>query len=191
MGGCFGEEGGEERRLIMSLEPIVLEFDNRLAEHLAAERVFYRSTRSWKMDKVVAVLLLGMGIYGVLVVGPRWWTLGMFPLAVLEWFNLLSIRPLQIRYFFKRNPKLHERYRLGFTDAGIDFKTASLESKVAWTHYARFLESRELVLLIYGTRMYTVIPKRAFAAQEQYERFMALIRANVGSRGLQKDARPA
>ena len=164
----------------MSTDPVVLEFDNRLAEHLAAERLYYRSTFWWKGDKVVALVMLAMGIYATIAVGPRWWTLVWFPLAVLEWFNLLSLRPLQIRFFFSRNPKLAERYHLTFSDSGIDFRTTSLESKIAWTHYTRLLENQALILLLYGTRMYTVIPKRAFIDGEQHDRFMALARKHVG-----------
>ena len=37
-----------------------------------------------------------------------------------------------------------------------------------------------VVLLIYGTRMYTVIPKRAFVDAEQRARFMELVGQHVG-----------
>lgn len=56
---------------MMALDPVILEFDNRLAEHLAAERLYYRSTFWWKADKVVAVLILGFGIFVVLAAGSR------------------------------------------------------------------------------------------------------------------------
>lgn len=160
-------------------DPVIVEFDNRVADHLAAERLYYRSTFLWKMDKVVALLLVGWGIFLVWAVGVRWWTVVWFPVAILEWFNLLSFRPLQIRYFFDRNPKFKERYRLRFSDDGIEFRTLSVESKLAWTHYHRFLEDREVALLIYGSRMYTVIPRRAFADEAQHARFVALVRKHV------------
>ncbi len=163
----------------MTMEPVILEFDNRLGEHLAAERLYYRSTFWWKADKVVAVLLLVFGILLVSGAGFRWWTVVWFPLAIIEWFNLLSVRPLQIRFFFNRNPKFLEKYHLTFSDSGIDFKTKSLESKIAWTHYTRVLENDLVILLIYGTRMYTVIPRRAFSDGGQHVRFMSLVRRHV------------
>jgi hypothetical protein len=134
----------------MTVDPVVLEFNNRLVEHLAADRLYYRSTFWWKADKVVAVLLLVFGIFVVSVVGVRWWAVVWFPLAIVEWFNLLSVRPLQIRFFFNRNPKFLEKYHLTFSDAGIDFTTKSIESKIAWTHYTRVLENDLVILLIYG-----------------------------------------
>jgi hypothetical protein len=167
----------------MTMDPVVLEFDNRLVDHLAAERLYYRSTFWWKADKVVAVLLLVFGIWLVSAAGVRWWSVVWFPLAIAEWFNLLSVRHLQVRFFFKHNPKFLERYRLTFSDAGIDFKTKSLESTLAWTHYTRVLENDFVTLLIYGARMYTVIPRRAFSDASQHARFISLVRRHVPGSG--------
>jgi len=156
-----------------------VEFDNRLAEHLAAERLYYRSTVWWKLDKVVASVLFVFGVVSIFVVGIRWWTLIWFPLAALEWFNLLSLRPLQVRFFFNRNPKFLERYHLTFSDSGIEFNTKSLQSTLAWTHYTRVLEDDVIILLVYGTRMYTVVPKRVFSDGTQHAQFMSLVRRHV------------
>ena len=143
------------------MDQITLEFDNRLSDHLAADRLDYRTTLLWKIDKVVAVGLACFGVYSVASAGLQWWTAIWFALAVSEWFNLLSPRPLQIRWMFKRNPKFKEAYRLTFTEEGIHFQTASIDSHIAWTHYTRVVEGKEVILLVYGARMYTVIPIRA------------------------------
>lgn len=164
------------------MDPIVLEFDHRLGEHLAAERLYYRSTFWWKADRIVAVLLIAFGIFAVSAAGARWWTILPFPLAIAEWFHLLSIRPLQTRFWFHRNPKHLGTYRLSFSDSGIGFETTSIESKLAWTHYTRVLEGDLVTLLVYGTRMYTLVPRRASADDAQYARFLALVRRHVSER---------
>jgi len=161
------------------MDTVVLEFDNRLADHLAAERLYYRSTFWFKVDKVIATLLLIFGVLVVSVAGTRWWTVIWFPLAILEWFNLLSLRSLQIRFFFKHNSKFLEKYQLTFSDFGIDFKTKSLESKLAWTLYTHVLEDDCVILLIYGPRMYTVIPTRVFSDGVQQDRFLSLVCKHV------------
>ncbi|MCL2011908.1 MAG: YcxB family protein [Cystobacterineae bacterium] len=161
------------------MNPVILEFDNRLAEHLAADRLYYRSTFWSKVDKGVAILLLLFGVLLISLIGLSWWTVACFPLALLEWFNLLSFRTLQIRFFFKRNPKFLEKYHLSFSDSGIHFKTSSLESKLAWSHYTHVLENKRILLLIYGPRMYTVIPTRVFSSAEQHEQFLSLVRKHV------------
>jgi hypothetical protein len=155
-------------------------FDHRLGDHLAADRLYYRSTLLWKLDKVVAGLLVAAGGYLTWVAGPRWWALICFPLAVAEWFDLLSLRPLQIVYWFKRNPKFRETYHLRFDPAGIRFRTASIDSRITWAYYTRLLEDARLCLLVYGSRMYSVVPKRAFATPEELNRFRALVASHLG-----------
>src|SRR5262249_33673529 len=149
----------------MEGESITFSFDNALGDHLAAERLYYKSTVFAKVDKVVAAALFVVGAFSTWAVGARWWTLVFFPMAVLEWFNLLSIRPLVIRHWFKRNPKFSETYHLTLNREGIHFRTKSIDSRISWDHYTKVLEDDRLWLLVYGTRMYSVIPKRVFRGE--------------------------
>ena len=82
-------------------EAVDLTFDPRLADHLAADRLYYKSTLWAKIDRVVAVVLVVLGSLATWAAGPRWWALIWFPLAFAEWFNLLSLRPLQVMYWFR------------------------------------------------------------------------------------------
>src|SRR5262249_48069537 len=128
-----------------------------------------------KLDKVVAILLAGFGAYAVWGAGLRWWTLIWFPLALLEWFDLLSLDRLRTRLWFRRNPKFREEYGLTFTRDSIHFQTASIDSVLRWTHYERVIESPTLFLLMYGKGLYTLIPKRSFQSEEQQSAFRALL----------------
>ena len=159
----------------MSSDPITLEFDNHLNDHLAAERLYYQSTFWAKGDKVAAVVLLLLGVFGIAMVGIRWWTLVWFPLAIVEWFSWLDPYRFRVRFYLARNPKFLETYQLTFSDAGIHFKTKSIESDIAWTHYQRILENESVILLLYGTWMYSVIPIRAFTNSVQLAAFRSLI----------------
>lgn len=163
-------------------ETIVVEFDNTLADHLAAERLYYSSTFWSKGDKIVAVAIVVAIV--IFAISRGWLFLVLLPLAPLEWFGLLSPYRLRTALFFKRNPKFLETYHLSFSDGGIHFQTASINSRIAWTHYSRTLEDRHVILLVYGTRMYTVIPKRAFGGSSQIVAFEELIDKHLsGPRG--------
>ncbi len=70
---------------------VSIKFINELKDHIEAQRVLYRKGILAKLDKVVAVLLFGLGVYYVVLVGLHWWTVIWFPLAVAEWFDLFSI----------------------------------------------------------------------------------------------------
>lgn len=107
----------------------------------------------------------------------------LFPVAaILEWFDLLSISPLQVYVGFKSNPKFREKYSLEFCDEGIAFKTASIDSKLKWSHYNKTLESKRFFLLVYGRNMYMTIPKSAFASGDDIGKFRLLIEKLIPSR---------
>jgi hypothetical protein len=163
----------------METDAVSINFDNRVEDHIAADRLYYKSTIWPKVDKVAAALLALAGVFLIWVAGVRWWTILPFILAVLEWFNLLSPRPLVIKYWFRKNPKFKERYHLTFDKSGIQFRTDSIDARIAWDHYSKVLENDRLWLLVYGSRMYTVIPKRAFENENQARRFRQLVAKRI------------
>jgi hypothetical protein len=141
---------------------VTVAFRPEVEDHVAAERLYRRNSAWAKADRVVAVVLALVGAAATLAVGPRWWTLVWFPLAALEWFHVLDLGPWAARAAFGGNPKFREPYELAFDDAGIHFKTPTIDSQLAWATYTRVLEDERVWLLVYGPRMYTVLPKRAF-----------------------------
>ena len=155
--------------------PISISFINELKDHIEAQRVLYNESILAKLDKVVAVLIFGFGVYCVVFIGLRWWTIIWFPLAVAEWFDLFSLNRWRAKIWFQRNPKFREEYHLTFSHENIHFKTASLDSTLQWTHYERVIESPDLFLLMYGKGLYTLIPKRCFNSNEEINAFRALV----------------
>ena len=154
---------------------ISISFINELKDHIEAQRLLYSKGTMAKLDKVVAILLFGFGVYCLVFVGLRWWTIIWLPLAVAEWFNLLSLSRWRTRIEFQRNPKFREEYHLTFSFENIHFKTASLDSTLKWTHYDRVIQSPDLFLLMYGKGLYTVIPKRCFKSEEEIKAFCTLL----------------
>ncbi len=123
---------------------------NKLEEHQKAQHILYSKGIFFKIDKIVAALLFGFGIYLVASVGLRWWTVVWFPLAAAEWFNLLSPIRLRTRIQFQREPKYREEYCVAFSYENIHFKTTTIDSTLQWTNYTRVIESPTLFLLMYG-----------------------------------------
>jgi hypothetical protein len=60
-----------------------------------------------------------------------------------------------------------------------DLITATINSTVAWTHYESVIEDSVIFLLRYGKSMYSVIPKRVFAAEDDLCRFREMIRSRI------------
>jgi len=160
---------------------LTVEFDHRLEEHLRAARLYYRA-RSWfaRGDKYVAGIMAVMGVAMVVAVGLQWWAVIWLVIAPLEWFNLLSIEPLTVRYVFKRSPKFHEHTTLSFSEAHIHYKTPSIDSTIDWGLFSGLIEDDELFLLPYKSpRAYAIIPKRAFASEWARAEFRELVQKTV------------
>jgi hypothetical protein len=167
------------KRTMAESNYISISFVNKLKDHIEAQRVLYSKSVMAKLDKVVAVLLFGFGIYCVVFVGLRWWTIIWFPLAVAEWFDWLSLSRWRTRIEFQRNPKFREKYHLTFSRENIHFKTASLDSILQWAHYERVIESPDLFLLMYGKGLYTLIPKRCFNSNKEMNVFRTLLSQTI------------
>ena len=73
------------------------------------------------------------------------------------------------------NPKLYGTYHLTFAPAGIHWHTKSIDSRIAWDQYTSVLEDNRMWLLMYGKRLYTIVPKCAFKDAEEVARFSSLI----------------
>lgn len=161
------------------LPTISLTYTPDLNDHLRAPRLLYLESAWSKVDKVVAVLLALFGVYMVWADGIYWWTLIWFALAVVEWFNLLTLQSLQVRLWFKREPKFRDEYCLTFTPDHIHFQTASIDSTLDWSYYGRVLEGKTIFLLFYGKGLYSVIPKRCFGSESDLEAFRTLLKEKI------------
>ncbi len=130
----------------------------------------------WKTaNRLVAIALLAFGAF--LVYGRTYpWAVLFLILGLLEFFNLLPAAVLRAFIEWKSNPKFREEYQLTITPEHLHFRTETIDSTLKWTHYSSYLETSKAFILIYGKRMYTVIPKRALASPEQPEQLRNLLR---------------
>ncbi len=74
-------------------------------------------------------------------------------------------------YRFKRTAKYQEEYNLILGMDGIKFKTPTIHSELNWEVYVGLWESDECYYLVQASRMYTLIPKRAFADMTSQQAF--------------------
>jgi hypothetical protein len=91
-------------------------------------------------------------------------------------FLLLFVAP---RQRFRSDPKFVDEYFLQFSDDGIQFKTAQIDSLLQWSLYNKVLENERFYILIYGKNMISVIPKRAFADAKQEAAFSEMLGRNL------------
>lgn len=160
-------------------ESISIHYQNRLQDHIYAGRVYYSRGIMAKIDKVVAGLLFAFGVWMTHTAGVQWWTVIWFVLAPLEWFDLLSLTPLRVYVAFRRNPKFAEPYDITFEESGIHFQTPSIDSRIAWSHFADVAESSRVFLLVSGKAMYSVIPKWAVGDAPRIDALRDMLKSHI------------
>lgn len=95
--------------------------------------------------------------------------------AALHFAVFFVVPPL----IFRREPKFSDEYSLTFSPEGVHFQTAHIDSQPAWDLYSRALVDAHSYVLYYGSRTFTVIPKRVFKNNEQREAFDQLLAGHV------------
>jgi hypothetical protein len=87
-----------------------------------------------------------------------------------------------LRRYFRKRYRTDQRFKHDFiaeiSEEGIHVLTPSVESQMKWSSIVRYLESDQIFLLFHAALIFTIIPKRAFAAGET-DMFRELLHKNV------------
>jgi hypothetical protein len=163
----------------MANSTVRLSFRYLKSDIVRAMRSHYASYLRPRLDIAVAVGLAALGAYywrspsshwfGVMFVGAS----AVFGLILVAAF--LVIPPLA----FRHTPKFHDEYSLTFSPEGIHFHTAHVDSHLEWSIYSLALVDDHSYMLYWGSRTFTVIPKRAFQNNGQQGAFEQLLTERV------------
>ena len=159
---------------------ISLRFKYTEEEYVAAMRLYL--TRSADLIIRMTVVVL----YSIACVGLFLWfgfASDLIPLFIfaacfpfIMAFLLLFVAP---RQRFRSDPKFADEYFMQFSDDGIQFKTAQIDSLLQWSLYNKVLENERFYILVYGKNMISVIPKRAFTGANQDAAFSEMLKRNL------------
>lgn len=144
-------------------------------DYVRALRGHYASQLRLRLDIFLIVVLASAGVFlwpspfGVAFV----FFSGVFALVLIAAFTIIP--PL----VFRREPKFRDDYSLTFSPEGIHFRTAHVDSQLQWSTYSRALVDAHSYVLYYGSRQFTVIPKRVFQSAEQQQRFEQLLAEHI------------
>jgi len=148
-------------------------------DYVRALRAHYASRLRLRLDIFVVVLLAGIGAYCWRWPGFHWISVGCVVVAALFALMLVAAFTVIPRFAFRREPKFHDDYSLTFSMDGIHFRTAHIDSQLQWSLYSRALIDSHSYVLYYGTRQFTVIPKRVFESAEQQQAFEQLLTQHI------------
>ena len=83
------------------------------------------------------------------------------------------------RLAFRYEPKFRDEYPLMFSPNGIRFQAAHIDSRLDWNFYTRVLVDAHSYLLYWGSRTFTVIPRRVFQSTAEQRSFEELLAQHV------------
>lgn len=159
--------------------PITLWFRYTESDYARALRAHYASYLRLRLDAVVIVVTAAAGFYLLRPPGSRW--LGVVGLVASGTLALIIVAAFTVMpmLIFRREPKFRDQYSLTFSSDGIHFRTEHIDSQLQWAMYSRALIDAHSYVLYYGTRQFTVIPKRVFDSVEQRGAFELFLKQHV------------
>ena len=95
-------------------------------------------------------------------------------LALLYWLG----PRLEARKQYRNAPSAKGTVNLEILDNGLRFVSAASTGEAPWSHYLKCLEGKAVFLLFLNPRVFVLIPKRAFTA-EQENQFRTLLAQNI------------
>jgi hypothetical protein len=148
-------------------------------DYVRAMRAHYRShLRVWR--DVIVVILGGAAAAELWKSANfRWLSITLF--GVLSVFALLMVAAFTLipTVVFRREPKFRDEYALTFSEEGIHFTTAHVDSQLQWSIYSQALVDAHSYVLYYGARSLTIIPTRVFQNTAQQTVFEQLLEENI------------
>ncbi len=112
-----------------------------------------------------------LDLYDLLIV-----LLGIF------WIGTVSfLRDWFARRDFAKHPHLHQLFKVEISDEAIRSTSVNGTWDQRWSLYTKFFETKGLFVLYQGERMFSFLPKRAFAPGEA-DQFRVLARSKISPR---------
>ena len=158
---------------------IDLSFRYLQRDFVQAMRAHYASHLRLRLDIVAVAVLAALGAYNWRSPTLHW--LGMVSVGISAVFALMLVAAFTIipPLVFRREAKFRDDYSLTFSPEGIHFRTVHIDSQLQWSMYSRALVAAHSYVLYYGSRSFTVIPKRVFQSAGQQEAFEQLLSQRV------------
>jgi YcxB-like protein len=169
---------------VRRMENVNLSFRYTQMDYVKAMRAHYASRLRLPLDIAAVFGAAALGAYelwsGSHITGVVMLALaGFFVMMLLAAFFVIPVLT------FRSEPRFRDEYALSFSQQGIHFRTAHIDSDLQWTLYTRVLVDASSFILYYGSRQFTVVPRRAFQDDAQrlmFERMLAKHAAKVVDR---------
>jgi hypothetical protein len=185
------------------LAPITLRITYTAADLMEGVRMYQRSTRLDLANRIISIaglLVVGWGLFllaidyfllpnifegeyrlGLLEPTSRyliWIIVVLGPLSVVSWFR--PFRLFGVWLDFQRNKANYQKpYEVNIGPEAISVKTLDAEGRQLWSAFEKVLESERLFVLVYGSWLYAMLPKRDFPDPESIEEYRNFLQSRI------------
>ena len=152
-------------------------------DYLKAFWVFYSSNWSIWAVLFLAVVPQGICVFTALLRGEFGFGFEfILPLVIFLGLGFILffafvISPLRVANKVEKDERLNSPVQYEVNDQGLLFRNQFTETKTDWGSYQKFIETKDMFLLIYSINknMFQIIPKRAFTSSDDELLFKRLL----------------
>ena len=149
--------------------------------------LLWRSLKAWRRRLlrgaylVLGLVLLSSVLLPLALRKPEMLKIWASPsaFALIGLVLMLGAPWLSAQRQYRNTPTAHAPMTIETSDWGIHVQSAHGESKIAWSAYVAWGESKSVFVILPQPKIYIPIPKRAFTA-EQVPGLRELLRRNIG-----------
>jgi YcxB-like protein len=162
--------------------PMAVRFDGQLlwTDFLRSQYLHARP-RPWLA--VVGAVLLALFVWASYVTISRWMNqIGSWvPLAVFGGVLLFGVTyfgvviPINAYRIFRQQKSLNLPFSIEASSEAFCSFNEFGRNTVPWTHFVKWKESRELILLYHSDVLFNLIPKRFFQGKAQLSEFLSFL----------------
>lgn len=156
-------------------ETVNLVFRYAESDYVRALRAHFSSHLRVRLDTVAAIAVALLGVYSWRSPDYHWLSVVCLVASCVLAFMLLAAFVVIPPLAFRSESKFRDDYSITFSQGGIHFRTAHIDSQLQWSVYSKALIDEHSYVLYYGSRQFTVIPKRVFQNAEQLQLFEQLL----------------
>ncbi len=163
----------------MDPRTVTLKYQVSAQDYLAATQ--QHSRKVWALDVTIAVLV-------VAGYAAHWRTFGLprnFGLAILSFWILFRaivyfvVLPRLVPNVYSKSKLLGNEVTVTFSEQGVRMTTGKSEETLEWDFFHRCKEDRKAILLYQTEELVRIIPKRAFASEDDLRWVGGLLRERV------------
>jgi len=160
-------------------ETVNLTFRYLELDYVRALRTHYSSRLRVRFDIAAAIVAALVGAYSWRSTDYHWLSVVCLAASLALLLMLFAVFIVVPPMAFRSQAKLRDDYSLTFSQDGIHFRTSHIDSQLQWSLYSRTLIDAHSYVLYYGSRQFTVIPKRVFQSADQQHSFEQLLTQHV------------